>query len=74
MKVYADYFDAGNFVGICVKRDDGTSDCIRFPSAHLEDLIDTLNRMAYHGYIPHRTADTGSDYGRKAKDADSDDQ
>ena len=45
---------------------------ITIPALYLEDLADDLSRMAYHGYIPHHTAPTGSDYGRKAKE-DADD-
>ncbi len=47
---------------------------ITIPALYLEDLADDLSRMAYHGYIKHQTAAPGSDYGRKAKDADSDDE
>jgi len=45
---------------------------ITIEAVYLEDLADDLSRMAYHGYIPHRTAEPGSDYGRKAKDVEDD--
>lgn len=45
---------------------------VTVPSDQLEDLTDTLSRMAYHGYIKHEKAPTGSDYGRKAKDVEDD--
>ena len=47
---------------------------ITIPALYLEDLADDLSRMAYHGYIPHHTAPTGSDYGRKAKDVEDDNE
>ena len=47
---------------------------ITIPALYLEDLADDLSRMAYHGYIKHQTAAPGSDYGRKAKDVEDDNE
>lgn len=72
VQISAEWFDMGRYVGIGTKHEDGTIEAIRIPAEQLEDLADNLVRMAYHGFIKHNTAPTGSDYGRKAKDVEDD--
>lgn len=67
MTVRAEWTNDGGHVRIMVKSAGGeyNTATLDIPTSSLDNLAQTLTRMADHGYMPHTHAEPGTDYGRK---------